>query len=213
MKFLFVLALAVIGATAAPSVEDDNVVDRIKELINTVLVLIPEPLLDIHDEKAYIDLGFEQLNVTLENVVISGIKNWEVSTLTFDEDSSRIDYVLTAPDIEASIELDILLNGILEADNHPVVNVKLSNLQLTGRGVLDTASSPHKVTDFYLLGVLEDGKVDLTGILNDDVLSEKLETLFNEKLATMVNDLSVQLEPIISPLAKGLVNLIIRLTS
>ncbi|KAJ8916152.1 hypothetical protein NQ315_016291 [Exocentrus adspersus] len=212
MKVLtVVLAVAFLGVNAAPKAGKD-VAGDVEKAIKEILEKISEPLVDIHDEKTTINLVVEKLELIADNIVLKGIKNLDIKQLDYDETSGRLDYDFTFGDIAATVDFELDLTGLVELEHHPTIDVDLKDLKLAGYAVVDTDSEPNQLTDFDLLVTLDSAEVDLKNILNDDELTESLNTVLNENLPTMVNSIAKSLQPIVSPIVQSAINIILRHT-
>ncbi|KAJ8940029.1 hypothetical protein NQ314_010860 [Rhamnusium bicolor] len=98
--------------------DEQNLTDTVREVIDTILDIIPETLELTDIVFAIPDSTLFKGTVIINKISLSGLKSPNIETITYNDELSRLDYELNFEDVHAEVHVTLDLKGLIQINNH-----------------------------------------------------------------------------------------------
>ncbi|KAJ8951847.1 hypothetical protein NQ318_019822 [Aromia moschata] len=201
---LVTVAFAIFGTLHAAPLDDSSLVDKVKEIIDSVLDFLP-PSIAVKDKSFDIPKNdYENGKITLNEISITGYKKLD-TTLSYDEKDLRLNFTFNFPDLAVVFDYSLELEGLIKVDHRLSVKADLKNFKNVGSTVV--SEDGMQVSELDTLASLGAAQFDIKGLLDDEKLSEEASELLSSNTAAVLDIINPILEPYFSVLVERIVNI------
>ncbi|KAJ8951867.1 hypothetical protein NQ318_019843 [Aromia moschata] len=210
MKFfavaLFVFAFS--GRLDALPRAGSDIAEQVKEVVQKVWAYVPEEI-GIKD----VAFSFPSTLIfggdfKITDVSISGMKNLDIKTLTFDESTNQLDYEFDLGDVVGVVDYSFTIKGLMKFEHHFVFHSDLRNIKTEGHAVIAMEDGkPKQVSEFKILMTVGETDFDIQGFLNNENISKNLSEFLTKHGAETFDTISPMLSPIVSSFIKIAINI------
>ncbi|XP_018561330.1 uncharacterized protein LOC108903586 isoform X2 [Anoplophora glabripennis] len=202
--------IAIFGnINCVPLKKDVDLAEKIRMAIEKMIAVIPDSIaikdVDIKIPSNILING--DFNIT--EISISGLKNLNIETLTFDESKGQLDYVFNFVDIITIVETDLHMTGLVKFDHPLSVHVDFKDFKTKGHALL--AEDRKSVEDFKILINLGESDFDIKGLVNNDKLSKDVSKFLTENVAKIIDEIAPVVSPAVSEIIKIAINVILKI--